>query len=143
MNADAKLNATLGRQSRVALDHAVLHFNRAAHGVDHAAELDDRAVAGAFDDASVVHGDDGVNQVTAQRPEPRERAIFVCAGEPAIAGDVRHQNRCKLAGFGHGAPHASLQNSTRKARAARLPSNAIQPKEASASHKRDRGLRSV
>ena len=43
MDADAKLDASLRRQARIALDHAVLHFDRAAHGVDHAAELDDRA----------------------------------------------------------------------------------------------------
>ena len=36
MNADAELDASLGRQARVALDHAVLHFDRAANGVDHA-----------------------------------------------------------------------------------------------------------
>ena len=42
VNADAKLDASLRRQARVALDHAVLHFDRAAHRVDHAAELDDR-----------------------------------------------------------------------------------------------------
>ena len=42
MNADAKLDASLGRQPGIAFDHAVLHFDRAAHGVDHAAELDDR-----------------------------------------------------------------------------------------------------
>ena len=41
MNADAEFDALFGRQAAVALDHAVLHFDRAAHRVDHAAELDD------------------------------------------------------------------------------------------------------
>ena len=41
MNADAELDAALGRQAGVALDHAVLHFDRAAHRVDHAAKLDE------------------------------------------------------------------------------------------------------
>ena len=54
VNADAKLDAPLGRQARVALDHAVLHLDRAAHGVDHAAELDHAAVAGALDDPAVM-----------------------------------------------------------------------------------------
>ena len=85
--------ALLGRHVGVALDHSGLDFDRAAHGVDHAAELDDRAVAGALDDASVVHGDDRVDQVAAKRPEPRQRAVLVGAGEPAVAGDVGHQNR--------------------------------------------------
>ena len=48
----------------------VLNLDRAAHGIDHAAELDDAAVARALDDASVVHGDGRIDQ--AQRPEPRD-----------------------------------------------------------------------
>ena len=44
--ADAKFVVLVGRDARIAFDHGVLHFERAAHGVDHAPELDDRAVAG-------------------------------------------------------------------------------------------------
>ena len=49
MDTDAKLDATLGWKARVALDHAVLHLDGAAHGVDHAAELYEISVAGALD----------------------------------------------------------------------------------------------
>ena len=42
MDADAELDAPVGRHAGIALDHAVLHFDGAAHGVDDAAELDDR-----------------------------------------------------------------------------------------------------
>ena len=66
MNADAKLDAALGRHAGVALDHAVLDFDGAAHRVDHAAELDDGAVAGALDDAAVMHGDGRIDQIAAQ-----------------------------------------------------------------------------
>jgi len=55
MDADAELDAALGRQPGVALNHAVLHLDCAAHGVDHAAELDEDAVAGTFDHAAVMH----------------------------------------------------------------------------------------
>ena len=41
MNADAEVDAAVRRHAGVALDHGVLKFDRAAHGVDHAAELDD------------------------------------------------------------------------------------------------------
>jgi hypothetical protein len=51
MNADAEFDAALRRQTGVALDHAVLHFDGAAHRVDHAAELDEDAVPNALDDA--------------------------------------------------------------------------------------------
>ena len=57
MDADAKFDALVGRDPSVALDHRRLDFNGAAHRVDDAAELDDAAVAGALDDAAVMHGD--------------------------------------------------------------------------------------
>ncbi len=41
MDADAELDATLGRKASIALDHAVLHLDGAAHGIDHAAELNE------------------------------------------------------------------------------------------------------
>ena len=104
MNADAKFDALVRRDAGVALDHAGLHFECAAHRVDDAAELDDAAVAGALDDAAMVHGDCGVDQVAAERPQPREGSILVRAGKPAIADDIRDQDRRDLPGFAHGAP---------------------------------------
>ena len=101
VDADAKLDPPLGRQARVALDHAALHFDRAAHRVDHAPELDDRAVAGALDDAAVMNGDDGVDEIAAKGSQAREDAILVRASEPAIADDVRDQDRRELPGLAH------------------------------------------
>ncbi len=72
MNADAELDAALWRLSRRCARPAVLHFDRAAHGVDHAAKLDEDAVAGPLDDAPVVRVDGGVDQIAAQPPEPRQ-----------------------------------------------------------------------
>jgi hypothetical protein len=65
VDADAELDPALGRQARIALDHAVLHFNRAAHGVNHTAELDDAAVAGALNDAPVMGVDGWIDQIAA------------------------------------------------------------------------------
>ncbi len=67
MNADAKFDAFVRRHAGIALDHAVLHFECAAHGVNDAAELNDAAVAGALDDAAMMDGDRGIDQVAAQR----------------------------------------------------------------------------
>ena len=53
MNADAELDAPVLGHAGIALDHGVLNFDGAAHGIDDAAELDDRPVAGALDDAPV------------------------------------------------------------------------------------------
>ena len=106
MHADAKLDAPVLRHAGVALDKALLHFDGAAHGVDHAAKLDDRAVAGALDDPAAMGGDGRVDQVAAQAAQARERALLVGAGEPAVADDIRDQDRCELAGLAHGAPLA-------------------------------------
>jgi hypothetical protein len=89
MNADAKFDALVGRDARVALDHGVLHFECAAHRIDYAAELDDAPVAGALDDAAMVHGDCGIYQIAAQRAQSRQSSIFVRAREPAIADHIR------------------------------------------------------
>ena len=57
MNADAEDNAPVLRHAGVALDHGGLDFDRAADGVDRAAELDEASVAHALDDPTVVNGD--------------------------------------------------------------------------------------
>ena len=43
VDADAELDAALGRKAGVALDHAVLHLDGAAHGIDDASELNEDA----------------------------------------------------------------------------------------------------
>ena len=57
MNADTEDDAAILGHAGVALDHRVLDFDGAAHGVDDAAKFDDGAVAGALDNAPVMHGD--------------------------------------------------------------------------------------
>ena len=104
MNADAKVNALFGRQTRVALDHAALHLDGAAHRVDHAAKLDDRAVAGSLDDGAVMERDGRVNEVAAKRPQARKGPILVGAGEPAVSDDIRNRDRRELPGLAHCAP---------------------------------------
>ena len=116
MNADPELDAALLRQAGVAFGHAVLHLNGATHGVDDAAELDQAAVAGPFDDATVVRVDRGVDQVASQAPEPRKRALFVSAGETAVADNVRDQDRRDFPRSRHGAPSCGMHNSTNAGR---------------------------
>ena len=60
------------------------------------------AVAGALDDAAVMRGDRGIDQIAAQRPQPRQGAIFVRAGEPAVADDIGDQDRRDFPGLAHG-----------------------------------------
>ncbi len=65
MNADPELDAALGRQAGVALGQTILQLDRAAHGVDHAAELDKAAVPGSLENAPIVHGDGRIDQIAA------------------------------------------------------------------------------
>ncbi len=58
--------AQFRRQAGVALDEAGLHLDGAAHRRDHAAELDDRAVAGTLDDVPVMRGDGGVDKIASK-----------------------------------------------------------------------------
>ena len=82
MNSDSEVDAVIVRNARVALDHRVLHFDGAAHRVDHAPELDQRAVARALEHPSVMGRDGWVDEFDAERPKPRQRAILVRAGQP-------------------------------------------------------------
>ena len=88
MDADAKFDALVGRDLGVALDHRLLDFNGTVHRVDDAAELDDAAVAGALDDAAVMHRDGWVDQVAAKGPKASKDAIFVRTRKPRIADHV-------------------------------------------------------
>jgi hypothetical protein len=96
VNADAKFDPALSRQTCVALDHACLHFNRAAHGIDGATELDDASVAGALDGVAMMRGDGGVDQVTARRPRPsgctrRARRSSALGGDPNGGKTIEHE----------------------------------------------------
>src|SRR5208337_3249637 len=102
MDADAKLDAPLGRKAGVTLDEAVLQLDPAAHGVDDAAELDQDPVAGALDHPAVVDGDHRIDEVAAERPQPGENAVLVGAGKPREADDVGNQNCRQLAHHDHG-----------------------------------------
>ena len=112
MDADAKLDAALGRKAGVALDHAVLHLDGAAHGIDHAAELDEAPVAGALHYATVMHGDGRIDQIAPERPQPCQRTFLVGTGEPAVADHIRRKNGCEFPGLGHGSPFTGRQTST-------------------------------
>jgi hypothetical protein len=60
----------------------LLHFHRAPHRIDDAAEFDEDPISCALDDAAVMDGDGWIDQVTAERAQPRQSAIFIGAGEP-------------------------------------------------------------
>ena len=77
MDADAELDAPLGRQAGIALGHAVLHLDGAANGIDDASELNEDAIAGPLNDATMMQSDGRVDQIAAQRAQPRKRPLLV------------------------------------------------------------------
>jgi hypothetical protein len=59
---------------------------------DDAGELNKKAVTGGLDDATPMLSDFGIGEFTANRTQRRERALFVRAHQPRIAGDIDRQN---------------------------------------------------
>ena len=80
-------------QAGIALDHAILDFDGAAHGIDDAAEFDDRSIARALDDTTVMNGNCGIDQIAAQGSQPRENSVFVGPGKAAVTDHIGNQDR--------------------------------------------------
>ena len=45
------------------------------------------------EDAAVMCCDGGIDQIAAQPPQPRQCAILIRPRKPAVADDIRNQNR--------------------------------------------------
>ena len=111
MNPDAEFDSAVLRHAGVALDEAVLNFDRAADRVHDAAKLDDAAVAGAFDDAAVMSGDGRIDEIAAEPPEARKGPILVGASEPAITDDIRQPGSPRAFGSRSSRPSWSRHSS--------------------------------
>jgi hypothetical protein len=104
VNTDPEVDAAVLGHAGVALDHRVLNFDGATHGVDHAAEFDEAAVASSLYDAPMMRSDGGIDQIAAQPPQPRQGTILIRSRETAIADDIGDQDRRNFPGLAHGAP---------------------------------------
>ena len=135
MDADSELDATLGRKTGIALDHAVLHLDGAANGVNDASKLNEDAITRPLDDATVMHRDRGIEQIAPQPAQPRQRPLLVGTGKLAVSGYVRRQDGRELAGFRHGntlnqarlahCPQAQNRSLTKAARSDELSSACV------------------
>ena len=92
MDADAEFDPPLRRHTGVALDEAGLHLDRAAHRVDHAAELDDAAVPPSRDTGrrcramSQVTLSAGSRTASSREPSPARGSRPRCRSDRRIAG---------------------------------------------------------
>ena len=55
-------------------------------------------------------GDDGIDEVAAKGSKAREDTVLVGAGEPAVADDVRDQDRRELSGLAHCSPRTNPED---------------------------------
>ena len=107
MDANAEVDAPLGRQASVPLGEAMLQFDCTTHGVNDAAKFNDGAVTRALDHPAAVDRDRRFDEVAPERAQTRQNSIFVGAREPREPDDIHYENRCQLARFSHSWPSAS------------------------------------
>ena len=79
IDADAQHDATILGQITIRRGHALLQLDRALHGVDRAAELDQHTIAGDLEDAALVPGDQRLQHLLASRLERGQRTGLVLA----------------------------------------------------------------
>ena len=113
VDAYAELDALIGRYSGVALDHRVLNCDGAAHGFDHAAELDQRPVAGALEHLPVRPAT--VGSMSSARSDLSRASVraWSALATPTEADDIGGQNRRNLSVLAHPCPPIQA-NSTRR-----------------------------
>ena len=93
VDTDAELDAPPLGGARVAPRHRALHLDRTLNGIDDACELGQDAIAGGLDDAPVVRGDGGLDQLAEVRLHGRQRGRFVLPHETRVADHVGRQDR--------------------------------------------------
>ena len=118
MDADPELDAAVLWQAGIALDHAVLDLDRAANSVHDAAEFDDRSIACALDDTTVMYGNCGIDQIATQGSQPRENSVLVGPGKAAVTDHIGNKDRGKLAKFLHHTLPPETPATTRLSRSA-------------------------
>ncbi|MGB8039115.1 MAG: hypothetical protein WCF39_13675 [Pseudolabrys sp.] len=97
VNANAELNALVGWHIGVALGHATLNIDGAAHGIDNADKFHQNPVACRLDDAAAMLRDLRVDELLAVNFEGVKRALIVGTHETAVASNIPGKDRGKSA----------------------------------------------
>jgi hypothetical protein len=88
IDADTKVQSLIRGNAIVALGHAPLQVNCAAHCIDNAREFQQQAVTGRLDDAAVMFRDLGVDKLPPVGFQYRQRATIVHAHEARVPGHI-------------------------------------------------------
>ena len=91
IDAHAEFDLAIIGDPSIAVMHAGLDLDSTAHGVEHAAELDEEAVAHLLEDAPAVFCYGRIEELAAMLPESAERAFLMGLHKSAVAHDIaRH-----------------------------------------------------
>src|SRR5262249_16673234 len=101
IDADAKLDAAVGRNTGVAPGHLTLRLDGTAQCIDHTTEFDEQPVAGGLDQAPAVLGDFRVDYLGAERLQAFEGAALVGSKQPGVARHIGREDRRETAGLAH------------------------------------------
>ena len=100
IDADAKFDALLVGQLRLAVDHPSLSFGGTANRVDDAREFDKHPIAGGLDDTASVLPGLGLDQLPVMCLQPFVRAFLVGAHQARIPRHIQREDRGETAGRG-------------------------------------------
>jgi hypothetical protein len=96
MHADPQLHRLIGAVVGIFCGYRDLHGDCALHSIDRAGEIRDDAVASGVEDATPMRRDQPVDDGAA-RLQPGERTDLVARHQPAVAGNVRGEDRGQFA----------------------------------------------
>ena len=95
---------------RTAKNSRAPYLDCAANGIDDASELYEDAVTRPLDDAAVMHGDGGIDQIASQRSEAGKCPLLVGPGKLAESDHVRRKKAAsfRVSAMAVPSPHARL-----------------------------------
>ena len=97
IDADAELEAPVGRHPRLVGRDRLLHLDGAQHGIDHRAELDQHAIADDLHEPPMMRAQQRLHDLVAQPLQPGDGAGFVQLHQARVADHIGRQNRGKAA----------------------------------------------
>ena len=97
VHTDPEFDPLVQRNVGIALGHRVLDSHGGADGLHSAGVFYENSVSGRLDDAAMIIGDVGIDDLTPNGFNSAKRSTLILAHQPAVADHVCDQDRCKSA----------------------------------------------
>ncbi len=120
VHADPEFDPLVHRNVRIALGYRALDSHGGANGLHSAGVFYENSVSGRLDDAAVILGDVGIDDLTPNGFNSAKCATLILAHQPAVADHICHQDRRKPA-LGVHLMHSRSPLSARQGRQRSLP----------------------